>query len=39
MFGFVMTEGGDNDGNLGFLTGPMKESDKTNCVLNTSYYI
>ena len=38
MFGFIMNEDGDNDGNLGFLTGAMKQSDgTTNCVL-TNYF-
>ena len=38
MFGFIMIEDDDNDGNLGFLTGAMKQSDgTTNCVL-TNYF-
>ena len=38
-FGFMMTEGDDNNGNIECLTGVMNQSDETNCVLiliNTS---
>jgi len=38
MFGFIMTEDDDNDGNLGFLTGTIKQSDGTTTCVLTDYF-